>query len=47
MAATIGNPVCVCVCVWGGGGEGVGGRGNVPFQVMCKDEGDIARDVIT
>ena len=31
------------VILWGGGGGG----GYVPFQVMCKDEGDIARDVIT
>ena len=36
VAATIGNP--------GGGG---GGAVYVPFQVKYKDEGDIARDVIT
>lgn len=24
-----------------------GGGGYVPFQVVCKDEGDSARDVIT
>lgn len=31
------------LAIQGGGGRG----GYVPFQVMCKDEGDIARDVIT